>query len=186
VLVSEILLQRSRSGTVAGVLKELFSRWPDADSLAQARVEDIEEMIRPLGLVRRATFLKRLAALVAERGEVPASLQEMVLLPGVGRYAAAATLSSAFDQRQPTVDGTSARVYRRYFGLEAIARSSVDSELWKFVERVMPRGAFKEWNWAVLDLAAQICLPRRPRCPECPLVAKCSVGSRGVFDTVSD
>lgn len=186
VLISEVLLQRSRGSTVAGVLQKFFERWPNPAALAAASVEEIEEVIRPLGLIRRAVLLKRLAVQVTERGEVPRSLQEMVRLAGVGRYAAAATLVTSFNRREPTVDGTSARVYRRYFGLAADRDSAVDEELWRLADQAMPRGPSKEWNWAVLDLAAHICLPRRPLCPDCPLVAKCSVGSRRVFNSAHD
>jgi A/G-specific adenine glycosylase len=69
------------------------------------------------------------------------------------------------------VDGVSARVYQRYFGLPASAGVPA---LRALVERVTPRAAAREWNWAVLDLAAMICVPRNPRCEVCPLVRGCA------------
>jgi A/G-specific adenine glycosylase len=173
VLIAEVMLQRSRGKTVARAYEELFRRWPDARSLSRARVTSIQRVIRPLGLIRRATTLKALAAEVARREEVPASLDGLLALPGVGRYAASATLSVAFGKRVPTVDGVTARVYRRYFGIEADGPASNDEALWGLVERATPRTHVREWNWAVLDLAASVCLPRSPRCPECPLVMLC-------------
>lgn len=176
VLLAEMLLQRSRSSTVSKVFEQLLGRWPDPHSLAEAAVEDIQEVIRPLGLTSRAKLIKDMATEVSSKGEVPRSVTEMLRLSGVGRYAASATAATAFQQRLPVVDGTSARVYRRYFGLGAPKDSLVDEELWGLVSEVTPRSAVGEWNWAVLDLAALICLPKVPRCPECPLRGYCSVG----------
>lgn len=176
ILVAEVLLQRSRSRTVAKVYEDLFQRWPDAESLAAADEAEIRAVIQPLGLTNRARYLKGAAADVVARGGVPRSVQEMVRLAGVGRYAASATAVTAFGERAATVDGTSARVYRRVFGLKGERDSAVDEKLWGLVEEVTPRRGAREWNWAVLDLAAAICLPKVPRCPECPLKEVCVTG----------
>jgi A/G-specific adenine glycosylase len=178
VLIAEVLLQRSRSVTVARVYEELFSRWPDADALSRARVPSITSVIRPLGLVRRAPTLKTLAAEVVRLGGVPADLDGLIALPGVGRYAASATLAVAFGRSIPTVDGVTARVYRRFFGLEGDGPVPNDKELWTTVERATPTKGVKEWNWAVLDLAATVCLPKVPRCGLCPLGTTCAWSNR--------
>jgi A/G-specific adenine glycosylase len=183
VLVAEVLLQRSRGTTVAGVLEGLFSRWQDASALAGAPLQDIESVIRPLGLVNRASSLKKMAAEIVELGGVPRSVEMMLRLSGVGRYSASATSASVFGQRTATVDGTSARVYRRVFGLTAAKESEVDQNLWELVQEVVPKGAaVREWNWAVLDLAAMVCLPKRPRCSECPVLKECTVGRRRMLE----
>jgi A/G-specific adenine glycosylase len=183
ILVAEVLLQRSRGKTVAVVYEELFGRWPDADALSRARTPSIASVIRPLGLVKRAGTLKALAREVEHIGDVPGTLDGLLALPGVGRYAANATLAVGFAKRAPVVDGVSARVYRRYFGLKTDLPPSADPELWRLVELATPRTHNREWNWAVLDLAGTICLPKVPRCPECPLVTHC-VWSRGRSDRV--
>ncbi len=103
ILVAEVLLQRSRGKTVAKVFEQLFERWPDAASLARARVDTIEKVIRPLGLNKRAGTLKGMAAVVSGLGEVPSTLDGLLALPGVGPYAAGATLAVAFDKRAPVV-----------------------------------------------------------------------------------
>jgi len=171
--VAGVLWQRSRGKTVAEVYERLFARWPDAASLARARVDTIEKVIRPLGLPRRAGTLKEMAAVIVALGEVPSTLDGLLALPGVGPYAAGATLAVAFGRRTPVVDGVTARVYRRYFGLEPAVPASSDPELWRVVEEASPARESKEWNWAVLDLASSVCLPKVPRCQECPLVAHC-------------
>jgi A/G-specific adenine glycosylase len=174
ILVAEVLLQRSRGRTVALVYDELFRRWPDAESLARARVTSIRSVIHPLGLVRRAVTLKALASAIVERGGVPRSVDDLLDLPGVGPYAANATLAVAFGVAAGVVDGVTGRVYRRYFGLETKGPPSTDRALWHVVERATPTEAVREWNWAALDLAATVCMPVLPRCTECPLAERCS------------
>jgi A/G-specific adenine glycosylase len=174
ILVSEILLQRSRGRTVASVAEELLRRWPDAAGLSRARVSSIEAVIRPLGLIRRAKLLKALAKAVVELGSVPDTYEELVALPAVGPYAANATLAVAFRKRAPVVDAVTARVYRRYFDLPADAPASTDAALWRVVDESTPPAGARDWNWAVLDLASMICLPKIPRCTECPLQEHCA------------
>jgi A/G-specific adenine glycosylase len=171
VLVGEVLLQRSRSSTVAGVYQSLFKRWPTVQALAAAPVRSIAATIRPLGLTSRAATLREMARRVAEEG-MPSSEAGFTRLPGVGRYAARATLSAA-GRRAPLVDGVSARVYRRFFSYS----DSSEADLWRLVESVAPRRGGPDWNWAVLDLAASVCLPVRPRCPVCPLRDTCAWAS---------
>jgi A/G-specific adenine glycosylase len=174
ILVAEVLLQRSRGKTVARVFTELVERWPTADALSRARVESIRTVIRPLGLTRRAETLKALARAVVGGAGVPSSVDGLMELPGVGRYAASATAAVAFRKRTATVDGVSARVYRRFFGLDDETPATSDRRLWEVVHEVTPRRGVREWNWAVLDLAASVCLPARPRCEECPLAVGCA------------
>ena len=174
VLVAEVLLQRSRGRTVAAVHEALFRRWPDADALSRARVPSIEAVIRPLGLIRRAATLQAMAAEVARGGEVPRTRDGLLALPGVGPYAANATLAAAFGRRAPVVDGVTARVYRRYFGLPGDRPAVGDAALWDLVDRVTPARGARTWNWAVLDLAAEVCVAGTPRCDACPLARTCT------------
>jgi A/G-specific adenine glycosylase len=174
ILIAEVLLQRSRGITVAKVYERLFERWPDAEHLARARVDSITSVIRPLGLTSRAMKLRDLARAIVELGAVPDSPDGLLALPGVGRYAAGATLAVAFNRYSAVVDGVTARVYRRYFGLVADLPAVADKELWSIVSDITPKRSVREWNWAVLDLAATICLPKVPRCSNCPLRRGCA------------
>jgi A/G-specific adenine glycosylase len=178
VLVAEVLLQRSRGKTVAKVYEELFRRWPDAAALSRAREAAIASVINPLGLVRRASTLRAMAREVEQRGGVPADPEGLLALSGVGRYAANATLVVAFGKRAPVVDGVTARVYRRYLGLSSELPATADAELWERVDQATPRGSTRDWNWAVLDLAAEVCVPARPHCGACPLVERCAYASQ--------
>lgn len=173
VLVAEVLLQRTRAETVVPVYRAVFARWRGARELADARTSSIAAVIRPLGLVQRAARLRELASAVHDSGGVPRDVPTLMTLPGVGRYVANATAEVAFGARAPTVDGVSARVYRRFFGLPEGAPAVTDEALWTLVEEVTPRTSHREWNWAVLDLAAAVCTPRTPDCGACPLRSRC-------------
>jgi len=177
VLVAEVLLQRSRSTTVEKVYEDLFSKWDSPRSLAKAPLSELENVIRPLGLIGRARSLQALAAQVEKVGVVPSDPNELMTLPGVGRYAATATAVAAFDSKEAVVDSVSARVYRRYFGLPESLAPSLDKDLWRAVGALSSEGHFRELNWAALDLAAAICLPKVPRCTECPLRPGCVRGN---------
>ena len=164
ILVAELLLQRSRGKTVAKVYEDLFRRWPTAAALSRARVPTIEAVIRPLGLIRRAGTLRELAREVVRLGGVPRTMEELLELPGVGPYAAGATSVVAFGGRAAVVDGVTARVYRRFFGIGGSDPASSDPELWRLVDQATPSRDLRQWNWAVLDLASMVCLPKIPRC----------------------
>jgi A/G-specific adenine glycosylase len=179
ILVAEVLLQRSRGVTVAKVYERLFARWPDAQHLARARVDSIALVIRPLGLTSRAAKLRELARSIVALGSVPTSLDGLLALPGVGPYAGRATLAVAFGRHSAVVDGVTARVYRRYFGLPSEVPAVSDNDLWSVVSRVTPKRSAKGWNWAVLDLAATTCLPKVPRCSSCPLQGGCAWNGSG-------
>lgn len=173
-LVAEVLLQRSRGKTVATVYQNLFSRWLTPDALSRAPVGHIEQTIRPLGLVKRAATLKALAGEISRLGRVPRTVPELISLPGVGKYAASATAAAAFGAEEPGVDSVSARVYRRYFGDPSEADPSADDALWETVRQASRGSPIRELNWAVLDLASTICLPKIPRCASCPLQVGCA------------
>lgn len=170
VLVCEVLLRRSRSTTVATVVDRLLQRWPSTSALAGAEPDAVAAVIRPLGLTSRGGQLVLMAGRLSDLPRFPTTVEELTALPGIGRYAAAASLGL------PTVDGTSARVYRRFFGLtDHRPDRTVDDELWAFVETALPDDASvtRRLNWAVLDLAAAVCLPQKPRCRVCPLEDRC-------------
>ena len=168
ILVAAIMLQRSRAKTVSPVYKTLFEKFPRIDDIANAPVSEILTVIQPLGLVSRAETLKSIAQTVRKLGGVPKTLKDLLALPGVGRYTASATIAMAFAKSEPMVDSVTARVYRRFFGL-----SDSEQELWAFVENIFPNQHAIELNWAVLDLAASICLPKKPRCEICPISKGC-------------
>jgi A/G-specific adenine glycosylase len=173
VLVAELLLQKTPSWKVAPVYEQLFAKWPGPDEMAAAPVGQLEQVIRPLGLIRRAAKLKAVAETVAKSGEVPGDVRQLQELPGVGEYVARAVACFALGDSVPLVDGVSGRVYRRYFGVAGEGEPARDPRLWELAGRVVGRHARKV-NWAVLDLGATVCKARRPDCPTCPARGSCA------------
>lgn len=177
ILVTEILLSKTRAQAVEPVGRLLFERYRDPGELAKAKPRTLEKMLYPLGLHRkRARNLVDCAGslLNDHRGVVPESVPELMKLPSVGRYAATAIASVAFHQRLAVVDANVARIYQRVFSLpETPPRLSTAHDLWALARRILPRDRVKEFNWALLDLGGTICTAKRPSCERCPLAAIC-------------
>jgi A/G-specific adenine glycosylase len=174
VLISEVLLQRTRGEHAVRVYRELLRRWPRPRDLARARHATIARVIRPLGLAKRADILKRLGkALDGKGGEIPHDPEQLIKLPGVGPYAAHSVPVFSFNRNLPVVDWVIARVLRRYFGLSGNRRPNADPDLWELATRLASKGNARALWLGTLDLGAAIC-KTRPRCPECPLRASCS------------
>ena len=173
VLIGEVLLQRTRGEHVVPVYHEFLRRWPNAETLAAAPQESIAGVIHPLGLVKRASTLKKLGQAIEDRGGTPRTPRELDMLPGVGRYGSHAVPVFALRRNLPLVDWVIARVLRRYFGLVDGGRPNTDPELWDRAERLARRRRARELWFGVLDFADAVCKPR-PRCGECPLRRSCA------------
>lgn len=172
VLVGEILLQRTRGEHVVPVYREFLRRWPNAERLARARVRTIETVIQPLGLVKRALMLKRLAKAIVDAGGTPVDPTRLVALPGVGRYAAHSVPVFALDRDLPVVDWVIGRVLRRYFGMAEGKRPNQDGQLWDLAAQLAEPGRARDLWLGTLDFAAGVC-KSRPLCGSCPLQASC-------------
>jgi A/G-specific adenine glycosylase len=171
VLIAEMLLQRSRSGSVAKVYSDLFEKWPGVPELAQADVLEIEAIIHPLGLKTRATRIKAVAEEWSARKILPRNSDELQELPGVGPYTANATAAAMSWTSKPCMDSVSVRVMRRYLGDwdQVLPDTAIESGVYTMVSE----DQWRELNWAILDLAAAVCMPKIPRCQICPLKDQC-------------
>lgn len=191
-LVTEILLSRTRAQSVEPVAMRLLARFPEATDLAHADIGEVALILRPLGLHRkRALRLVECARQLLSRldGEVPRSPAELMTLPYVGRYTANAVACFAFGRRRAVIDANVSRVYQRLFSLPTPpARLSAADQLWEFGRRVLPRSglAAKEFNWAILDLGGMVCTPRRPSCVLCPVAFTCDAHEKGTCGCVKD
>lgn len=172
-LLAELLLQRSRAKTVEPIFIQLCSLWPTPNDLVNAPLSEIENVIRPLGLVNRAKTIQSIAQNISKLKEFPDNTEKLRELPGVGRYVATATIVNVFDANLPIVDTVTARVYIRYFDIKKKSKV-IDDKFWQNIKRKLPKQHVREIYWAILDLAAMICLPKRPKCINCPLVEHCS------------
>lgn len=174
-VVTEVLLQRTRAETVADFYEEFFSRFPDWKSLATATTCEIGAVLKPIGMWRqRAPRLKGLAeAVVANCGRLPRTRAKLELMPGIGQYVANAALLFQEIESAPLLDVGMARVLERYFGPRKLADIRFDSYLQELAASVVGAGRPIRTNWAILDLAALVCTPRRPMCESCPLIKNC-------------
>jgi A/G-specific adenine glycosylase len=174
VWIAEIMLQQTRVRTVLPYYDRFLKRFPDIRRLAAASEQDVLEMWAGLGYYRRARNLREAARrIVAEWGGVfPGTFAEIMRLPGVGRYTAGAIHSIAFNQPQPVVDGNVARVISRLHGLA----DAPDGFFWQQAELMLARENPAEFNQAVMELGAMVCLPRNPMCAGCPLRPLCRSG----------
>jgi A/G-specific adenine glycosylase len=152
-------------------------KYPDPGTLSQAQLEELENLIRPLGMEhKRATLLKTVASEIVQKnsGRIPASLEELLKLPGVGLYAANAVLCFAYGKDVPLVDTNAIRIFKRVFCFKSQRRRPKDDpRLWEFARDIIPHGKAKDFNLAVIDLVHEICTPKKPRCVACPLKAFC-------------
>jgi A/G-specific adenine glycosylase len=179
ILIAEKLLQQTAARQVViDAYRALLSRYPTAVDLATADVRILKKFIRPLGLAYRAQELRSMGrALVSEfDGIVPSELKDLLLLPGVGDYAARAVLSFAFDRDVPIVDTNVARFLYRLFGISAPfpANPSRKKSLIELATYLIPEGNARKFNFAILDLCAAICRPARPLCEICPVRHLCA------------
>ena len=174
ILISELLLQKTTSKQVLGVLDEFFKSYPSINDLAKAREEDVEKIVGKLGLRKRAKFLKGIALKVVREwgGRIPDD-ERLLELKGVGRYTANAVLCFAFNKRVPVVDTNVARVLRRYFGVSEEKPAYADKNVWELAEAVIPEERYREFNYGLIDISAKHCRPR-PLCTGCPLKTYCS------------
>ena len=180
VLVSEFMLQQTQVSRVEQYYPAFLKRFSSIEAVARARPKAVREAWEGLGYYARAANLHALAKQVSGSGErVPDDPEELIKLPGVGRYTAGAVACFAYEKPVPAVDTNVARVIARVFhGRE---RQQVDSkDLWTIAGKIVPKDGKRAWkfNQAMMELGATVCVARKPRCPECPVVSNCKTGRR--------
>lgn len=174
------MLQQTQVARVMGHYPRFLQRYPTLEDLAAAPADAVRESWAGLGYYARARNLHAAARrVIAEHaGVFPADLVALRRLPGVGRYTAGAVASIAFGADAVAVDTNIARVLSRVFRVRGQRGSAARARrLWSLAERVLPRGRAGDWNQALIDIGATICVARSPRCPVCPVSSLCR--SRG-------
>ncbi|MBI5353781.1 MAG: A/G-specific adenine glycosylase [Chloroflexi bacterium] len=182
VWVSEIMLQQTRVDTVIPYFEKWMRLFPDVVTLANASEQDVLNAWEGLGYYSRARNLHKAAKLVASafNGQLPRNLTELRSLPGIGRYTVGAIASMAFGMDEPTLDGNLRRVFARLFDVDESADSPAGEKiLWDLAAQNLPKGQAGDYNQALMDLGASICLPKNPRCLICPLMEICEARING-------
>lgn len=182
VWVSEIMLQQTRVETVIPYFEKWMRLFPTAHALAKASEQDVLNAWEGLGYYSRARNLHKAAKIVVKDygGNLPAELTDLIKLPGIGRYTAGAIASIAFGRDEPALDGNLKRVYARLFNMEEpIVSSKGEKLLWDIARQNLPKGKAGDFNQALMDLGAMICIPKNPRCLICPLTELCEAREMG-------
>jgi A/G-specific adenine glycosylase len=183
ILVSEMMLQKTTVNQVQGIIQQFIKKFPTPKHLASASVEEIERLITPLGMEhRRAARFKKWAVIVVEKygGKIPDSEEELVSLPGVGRYMANSVLCLAYGREVPILDTNIVRILQRVFDIKSEkARARTDEKLWSFVGRITPIGKSRDLNLSLLDHGALVCTAKKPKCDACPVNDLCTAFRNG-------
>jgi len=187
ILVAEVILQRTRVAAGLPYYERFLAAFPTVSGLAAASESDVLRAWEGLGFYGRARNLHRAAKAVADRhgGVLPADVAALRALPGVGDYTAGAVGSIAFGLRAPAVDGNAARVLARTHRIDAdVSRGDGGRRVRAVAADLVPADAPGEWNQALMELGATVCVPRRPRCPVCPIAAECLAFAAGVQEAI--
>jgi len=178
VLVSEVMLQQTPVARVEPVWREWMARWPTPAALAAATQADAVRAWGRLGYPRRAARLWECSRALVQRhgGEVPVARDELLALPGVGDYTAAAIVSFAHGGRAAVLDTNVKRVLARVWTGSQAPGPSVTAAERALAERILPPEPARAAEWAVasMELGALVCTARSPRCDACPVALQCA------------
>lgn len=177
VWISEIMLQQTRVDTVIPYFLKFIKELPTLEHLAQVEENQLMKLWQGLGYYRRALNLKKAAIEILERfnGQIPSTVQDLLSLPGIGPYTAGAITSIAFGKKAPAVDGNVLRILARIsHSKENISDSVVRKKFETYAENIVPAKNPGDFNQALMDLGAQICIPNgQPKCMQCPISYAC-------------
>ena len=171
VWLSEVMLQQTRVAAVIDHYERFLRRFPTVEKLASAREASVLAAWSGLGYYRRARMLHAAARKITKQhgGKVPGSTEGLQTLPGIGRYTAAAIASIAFNQPVAVVDGNVERVLQRVNG-----KSLAGEKLWSAAGELLSCQRPGDFNQAMMELGATVCLPRQPQCLLCPVSDLCT------------
>jgi A/G-specific adenine glycosylase len=177
ILVSEMMLQQTQVDRVVPKYHEWLEKYPSLGALAAAPERDVRQTWRPLGYNVRPRRLHAIARESVERygGSLPSDEETLLSFKGIGAYTAGAIRSFAFGQRAAIVDTNVARVLFRVFVGRGDAKAhAMRKHLWSVSEALVPRKHVFDFNQALMDLGALVCVARKPKCLICPMIKMCA------------
>ncbi len=179
--ISEVMLQQTQVTTVIPYFERFLAKFPTLTALAQASPSDVLSKWSGLGYYSRARNLHKAAQVVLAQheGALPASVEALLELPGFGRYTAGAVASIAFGIQAPLVDGNVSRVLTRLFAVDEEPR---EKKIWQLATQLVPALRPGDFNQALMELGATVCLPRAPLCLLCPVRGDCQALAQGRVD----
>jgi A/G-specific adenine glycosylase len=185
VWLSEIMLQQTTVKAVIPYYEKFVARWPTVGDLAAAPLDDVLAMWAGLGYYSRARNLHQCAVAVAAGagGQFPRTEAELLELPGIGPYTAAAIAAIAYGAPATPVDGNIERVVSRLFAVTH-PLPGAKREIKRLAATLTPAKRAGDHAQAMMDLGATVCTPRRPSCLMCPLQQDCHAHARGIAETL--
>ena len=175
-VLAEVLLQQTRAEHVASIFEVIVQRCPNWPALAAISLDDLEKLLRPLGLQRRRAKALHALAKTVIQGGLPQTASALEKLPGIGQYMARAIAAQLSMEVVAPIDTNVARVLERVFGPRTMADIRYDPELQCLALSLVPPSNPGSYLLTLIDFAAIVCRSRAPRCSECPL-ATCSYRS---------
>ncbi|XVE72617.1 hypothetical protein DITRI_Ditri11bG0052400 [Diplodiscus trichospermus] len=184
VWVSEVMLQQTRVQTVIDYYNRWMQKWPTLQHLAQASLEEVNEMWAGLGYYRRARFLLEGAKMIVSGGsEFPNTVSTLRKVPGIGDYTAGAIASIAFKEVVPVVDGNVVRVLARLKAISANPKDKITvKNFWKLAAQLVDPSRPGDFNQSLMELGATLCTPLNPSCSSCPVSSQC----RALYNSKND
>jgi A/G-specific adenine glycosylase len=176
ILVSEVMLQQTQVDRVLPKYHEWLAKYPSLNALAAADQEEVTETWRPLGYNIRPRRLHAIARESVSRygGELPSDEETLLSFKGIGAYTAGAIRSFAFGQRAAILDTNVARVLHRIFVVKGDVKAhAMKRHLWVLSEALVPRKHVFDFNQALMDFGATVCVARKPKCDVCPMTRFC-------------
>jgi len=170
------MLQQTQVDTVIPYYNRFLKMFPDLEALARAPLSRVLKAWEGLGYYARARNLHGAAQAIVrdKRGAMPATHDALLAVPGIGPYTAAAVASIAFNEDYPVVDGNVLRVLARLFKIaDPPARKGSKSRFVNAARQLLPEGQASDFNQAMMELGALVCLPARPKCGQCPVTFFC-------------
>jgi A/G-specific adenine glycosylase len=181
--ISEIMLQQTRVETVIDYFQRWMQTLPDIATLASASEQDVLKQWEGLGYYARARNIHKTAQILRHDygARLPSEIKQLEKLPGIGKYSAAAISSMAYGQDAAALDGNIRRILTRLFDISSpLGSNGTEAQLRQLAQENLPAGKAGDYNQALMDLGAMICLPRNPKCDQCPLQPVCQAFMRGV------
>jgi len=185
VWIAEIMLQQTTVKAALPYYERFLGRFPSVAALAEADEAEVLACWAGLGYYSRARNLLAAAKVIRDKhaGSIPNDYGALLALPGIGRYTAGAILSIAFGIARPVLDGNVARVFARYLGFREEWSSRSAARLWELlgtlVESPEVSARVADFNQALMELGATVCLPRQPACLSCPIGVSCIARRQG-------
>jgi A/G-specific adenine glycosylase len=176
ILLAELMLHRTQASQVTKVYEKVLERYPNIQSLANATNVELNDILYPLGLQWRINLIGEMAGIIMKRfgAEIPQDKADLLSLPGVSEYIASSVRCFAWNIAEPVIDTNTVRVTGRLFNIEVKDSSRRNSNFRRLASQLVDPVEPKIYNYALLDLADQVCTKRQdPKCRQCPVAGFC-------------